>query len=80
MLMFKVFKGAMHVICYFFEKLTLFSHLLSSENNGPVLLFKTTFRYSNSFLSSVATDGKGWIWIEDLKKLGLEKSRRYHCG
>ena len=63
MLMFKVFKGAVHVICYFFEKLKLFSHLLSSENNGAVLLSKTqaTFRHSNSFLSSVATDGKGWI-------------------
>jgi len=63
MLMFKVFKGAMHAICYLFEKLKLFSHLLNSKNSGPVLLFKTSFRHSNCFLSSVPTDGKdGYGW------------------
>ena len=34
------------------------SHQLNSKTNGPVLLFKTLFRHWNSFLSSVAMDGK----------------------
>ena len=64
MLMFKVSKGAMHAICYLFEKLNLFSYLLNSKNKGPVLLFKTAFRRSNCFLSSVATDGKDGYGLE----------------
>ena len=34
------------------------AHQLKSKNNGHVLLFKTTFRLKNCFLSSTATDGK----------------------
>ena len=34
------------------------AHQLKSKNNGHVLLFKTTFRLKNCFLSSAATDGK----------------------
>ena len=36
----------------------MFLHQLNFKNNGLVLLFKTIFRHSNCFLSSVAMDGK----------------------
>ena len=33
------------------------SHQLNSNNNGPVLLFKTKCGHQNCFLSSIAADG-----------------------
>ena len=35
----------------------MFLHQLNFKNNGLVLLFKTIFRHSNCFLSTVAMDG-----------------------
>ena len=49
---------------------------LPLDIDGTLLLFKTIFRYSNCFLSSVVSDGKdghGW----NLKKLGLRFSSFY---
>ena len=42
---------------------------LPVDIDGTVLLFKTIFRYSNCFLSSVATSYRwqGWTWIENWK-------------
>ena len=61
-----VLKGLGHTICYLFKKLQFFPRQMNSKNNGPVLLFKTMFRYWNCFRSSVATDGQGL----KLKKIG----------
>lgn len=46
-----------YAIWYLFKKLkrVLSLHLLNFKNDGPVLLFKTTFGYS--FFLSIATDG-----------------------
>ena len=36
----------------------LLSYQLNSKHNGPVLLFKVTFRHLGCFLLSVAMNGK----------------------
>ena len=46
------------------------SHQLNSKNTCPILLFKTIFRYSKCFLSSVATNGKDGHGLK-LAKVGL---------
>ena len=45
--------GLCHAICY---RLSL--HQLNSKREGPGLLFQTTYRHGNRFLSSVSTNGK----------------------
>ena len=45
-------KGLCHTIMI--TSHNVFLHQLNSKNNGPVLLFKTTFRHSNCFMTSVA--------------------------
>ena len=54
----------------FLKKLILFSHQLNSKNNGPVLLFKTIFRYRKCFLSSDATNDTDGYGLE-LENVGV---------
>ena len=52
----------------FFLK-TFFASIEFQKNNGPVLLFKTIFRHSKWFLSSVAKDGEDELGLK-LEKIG----------
>ena len=54
------------------KKLNVSSPLLNFRNNDPVSLLKTTFRYCNCFLSSVAKDGDAGSGFK-LEKIGRFK-------